>query len=148
MTQDKLIISVLIFILSGLLTGCSSGSRQMGVEEETHYVEKGKVVVYYFHRNIRCITCTKIENGAEKIIAKEFPNQKSAGILNFQSINLDDKENKELGRRLHVNGQALVVVNHSQKMDLTGMAFLYAGTQPEKFRVELIKTINELFNKE
>ena len=145
MRTFNIIIGVTALVFSLVPAGCHSGTRQTEKIDEG-YVEKGKVVVYYFHRNIRCVACRDIEYGAQKTLEEDYAGQQEKGLLSFRSVNLDDKRNEGLARRIHVNGQALVVVDHDRKKDLTNTAFLYATTHPEKYRAALKKAIDEMLH--
>jgi hypothetical protein len=64
--------------------------------------------------------------------------------IQLQAINLDNKENEELAKKLKVGGQSLLFVNGSKKVDITTDGFLYAVREPEKLKVKIKETVESL----
>jgi len=93
-----------------------------------------KIEAYYFHFTARCTTCKTIEADAKKNLEILYPAQVKAGLISFQSVNLDDAANKPLAEKLGVSGQTLLLVKGNQKINLTNEGFLYAVAKPEKFK--------------
>jgi len=56
--------------------------------------ESNKLMVYYFHGNKRCHTCSNMENYTAGVIKNSFQKLKKEGKIKFQPINLDLKENE------------------------------------------------------
>lgn len=121
-----------LFIGVALLTGFNGFSGNH-ITSEGNQDKKAKVNVYYFHTNTRCVTCRKVESEAKLNVEEMFGNK-----VQFTSINLDDKAGEAKGKELGVNSQSLVVFKGGKKIDLTSQGFMYARTNPEKFR-EIMK---------
>jgi hypothetical protein len=100
---------------------------------------KGKVDVYYFHGKTRCVTCRTVESEAKMNVEELF-----GGDVKFTAVNLDEKAGEAKGKELGVNSQMLLVVKGSQKIDLTTDGFLYAVTDPAKFRKVIEEKIKPL----
>jgi hypothetical protein len=98
-----------------------------------------KIEAYYFHFTSRCTTCKTIESDAKKNLEILYPALVKAGLISFQSVNLDDAANKPLAEKLGVSGQTLLLVKGNKKINITNEGFLYAVAKPEKFR----EVINE-----
>jgi hypothetical protein len=118
-----------ILILAGL-SGFSADSFRM---EENQNNKKAKVHVYYFHTNTRCITCRTVESEAKMNVEELFGDD-----VQFIAVNLDEKTGEAKGKELGINRQALLVVKGDKKIELTTEGFMYARTNPEKFR-QIIK---------
>lgn len=57
-------------------------------------VEQSKTLVYYFHGNIRCKTCNKIEALTKKTLEEGFAAQLKNGSMELQVVNVDKAENE------------------------------------------------------
>ncbi|MDO9153709.1 MAG: nitrophenyl compound nitroreductase subunit ArsF family protein [Paludibacter sp.] len=107
-------------------------------------VKSAKIEVYYFHFTRRCITCNAIENETKTSIEALYPSQFKMEQITFKSINLDTKENEQLAKKCQVEGQALLIISGSKRIDLTDKGFMYAKSSQKKWRAELKKTIDPL----
>lgn len=96
------------------------------------------VAVYYFHLSSRCATCKTIEAEAKKNIETLYASQVKTGTVSFTAINVQESPGKEVGAKLGVNSQTLLIVKGDQKINITNEGFLYAVSKPEKFK-EIIK---------
>lgn len=52
------------------------------------------VVAYYFHGNVRCATCRKIEALADEAIHSAFPAELESGALAWSVVNIDEPDDK------------------------------------------------------
>ncbi len=103
-----------------------------------------KVEVYYFHFTRRCVTCQAVETETLKSIQQLYPEQFKKGLITFKSLNLDEKTSEALAQKCKAEGQALLVISTSKRVDLTEQGFMYAKSQPEKLKEELNKVIQPL----
>ncbi len=53
-----------------------------------------KVVAYYFHGNVRCVTCRKIEAYTGEAIDSGFAAELKSGLLEWHAINTDSSQNE------------------------------------------------------
>jgi len=123
----------LFFLGIALLTGMISSAGIISAQQSKQDKKTAKVNVYYFHTNTRCVTCRTVESEAKMNVEELF-----GGDVKFSSINLDDEAGEAKGKELGVNSQSLVVFKDDKKIDLTTQGFMYARTNPEKFR-EIMK---------
>ena len=100
---------------------------------------KAKVDVYYFHFNTRCVTCKAVESEAQQDVKVLFGKD-----VSFAAYNLDEPAGKAKGKELGVNGQSLLVVRGDNKINLTNEGFMYARTNPEKFKKVIEEKIKPL----
>jgi hypothetical protein len=63
-------------------------------EEPTLDTGAENVVAFYFHGNVRCATCKKIEAYAEEAVQQGFPEALQSGALEWRVINIDEPANK------------------------------------------------------
>ena len=102
------------------------------------------VEVYYFHMTRRCVTCQTVEKVTEEAIKENFKDALAKGEVSFKSINLEDKANKSLMKKLKVGGQSLLIVRGSEKIDITDKGFLYAVNEPDKLKSEIKSHVKKL----
>lgn len=98
-----------------------------------------KIEGYYFHYTQRCVTCKTVEAQAKENIKTLYGENAS-----FQSVNLDEDSGKALAEKLKVSGQTLLVVKGNSKVNLTNDGFLYARSNPEKFKTIMKTKIDKL----
>ena len=118
----------------------SSGFAQSPANKASSANEnKPAVSVYYFHFNARCATCRAIESEAQLNVQLLFGDE-----VTFAAYNLDEPAGEAKGKELGVNGQTLLVVKDDKRINLTNEGFLYARTNPEKFKEILQEKIKPL----
>ncbi|MBN2713717.1 MAG: hypothetical protein JXR97_14965 [Planctomycetes bacterium] len=66
-----------------------TGSKPTGPES----TDKEKIVVYYFHGNMRCPTCMTIEAMTRKAVDGSFSDEKKNGLLELRAVNLETEGN-------------------------------------------------------
>lgn len=131
-----LLILVLSFFTVGVVSAEKSGPAK-GPKTE-------KVEVLYFHFTRRCVTCQAVEAESKKAIEALYPTQMKTGKITFVSVNLDDTKSEALAERCKVEGQALLVISGTKRVDLTDQGFMYARSKPEKLKVELKRVIDPM----
>ncbi len=52
------------------------------------------ITVYYFHGNMRCVTCNKFEKYSREVVETNFKDEIASGKLEFQVINVEDTGNE------------------------------------------------------
>ena len=118
------ISTAFLIVVFSLFMGCNL------LAQSTDQVQtKAKVEVYYFHLNSRCVTCKTVESEAQKDVKELFGND-----VSFTSYNLDEATGEAKGKELGVNSQTLIVVKGDKKINLTNEGFMYARTNPKKFK--------------
>ena len=132
--RNFLLISLVLISLCGI--SCNS---QPLPKPSLAAVNNGDVEVYYFHMTTCCVTCRTVESEARKNIDMLYTDQVKAGKISFTALNLEEATGKSAGERLGVNGQTLLIVKGDQKINITNEGFLYAVSQPDKFK-EVIKS--------
>lgn len=100
-----------------------------------------KIEAYYFHNATRCTTCKTVEAEA-KADLKELYGEK----VIFKALNLEEKSTDAIASKLKVSGQTLLVVKGDKQVNLTNEGFLYAVTNPEKFKKIIKEKVDPLMN--
>lgn len=101
--------------------------------------EASAIEAYYFHFTRRCVTCQTVEKVSVDAL-KELYGDK----IVLKSINLDEKGNEALVKKLAIEGQTLLVVKGTKKVELTNDGFMYARTNPEKLKEKLKSAVESL----
>jgi hypothetical protein len=105
----------------------------------TETQKSGEVKAYYFHGNVRCVTCEAVEK-----VSKEAINEYYGDKVTFESINRDEEKNKALVKKYKVSGTALLIDNGEKTVNLTNDAFLNARTKPDKLKSKIKSTIDSM----
>ena len=137
------LFSLALLLLSGLAS-CNAQSSQ-GVQNSVHQDQTSpaelsdKVAAYYFHFTSRCVTCKAIEAEAKANLENLY-----GGKVPFKSINLDEASSRMIAEMLQVSGQSLLLVKGKQIINITNEGFMYARTDPEKFRSIIKENVDRL----
>jgi hypothetical protein len=130
-------IFLLSFVLSILLSSLSSNA-QTNKQAKT---SSAKVEAYYFHYTARCVTCKTVESEAKADLESLY-----GGKVIFQAVNLDEESSKLLADKLQVSGQTLLIVKGDTKINITNEAFMYARSNPDKFKSIIKDKVDPLLN--
>ncbi len=68
-----------------------------------------EVIAYYFHTTYRCVSCKKIEAYSREAIENGFAEELKNGTLKFESINIDEEENKHFAKDYQLYTKSLVI---------------------------------------
>ncbi len=123
---------VLLLLLAGLWA-CTGQPSAV-----THFTQQSKVDVYFFHTRHKCETCDAIKNQTTESLSTLFGDEVFLGIYNI------DQDGKELAESLGIKTLTLLVVKDDVRIDLTNEAYLYARSDPDKFRLALEEAIKPL----
>ncbi|WP_417913445.1 nitrophenyl compound nitroreductase subunit ArsF family protein [Candidatus Electronema sp. TJ] len=76
------------------LSGGAAIAEEAPASGQAQRVEQNTTRVYYFHGNLRCKTCNKIEALTKKTLEESFAEQLKNGSMELQVINVDKAENE------------------------------------------------------
>ena len=130
---------MLSFALVIMLGSMSCNAQDTKKQNTKQTSASGKIEAYYFHFSARCVTCKAVEAEAKADVESLYP-----GKVSFRAINLDDASNKALAEKLQISGQTLLIVKGSQKINITNEGFMYAKSNPEKFKSIIKEKIDGL----
>lgn len=63
-------------------------------EQPTTTEQDIQLIVYYFHGDVRCVTCHKLENYAKEVLEINFSDAITSGSIIWKPVNVDKPENK------------------------------------------------------
>lgn len=121
---------------------CIMGSftlKAQTAQKETTTSAVPTIEAYYFHNTARCVTCKAVEAEAKADLQSLYGNR-----VVFKSLDLEDKATKPIAKKLEVSGQTLLVVKGSKKVNLTNEGFMYARTNPKKFKAIIKEKVDAL----
>lgn len=130
-----------LFLLTVLIIPFASCSGQTE-KKNTSTVSPDKVEAYYFHFTSRCVTCKTVEAETKADLQSLYGDK-----VKFHAINLDEESGKALANRLQVSGQTLLLVKGNAKINITNEGFMYARTNPEKFKTVIKEKVDGLLKK-
>lgn len=110
-------------------------------KKETPVSTSDDIEVYYFHFTARCVTCKTVEAETKADVQSLY-----YGEVSFKAINLDDDSSKAIAEKLKVSGQTLLIVKGDQQINLTNEGFMYAMSNPAKFKSIIKAKIDVLLN--
>lgn len=137
MRTIRFILAMVLFVP---VVACNAQSTKEAIPAG----KSGKVEAYYFHFNARCVTCKSVEAEARTDIETLYPELIKSGEISFASVNLDEPSSKAIADKLGVNGQTLLLVKGAQKINITNEGFMYARTNPEKFKAVIKEKVDGL----
>ncbi len=70
------------------------------------------IVAYYFHGNVRCATCKKIEAYADEAVAEGFADELESGAVSWQVVNIDVDANKHFIEDFQLVTRSVVLVEY------------------------------------
>jgi hypothetical protein len=132
----KSLTYITLFVLLMSSVACNSQEKK---ENNAQTSASADIEVYYFHYTKRCVTCMAVESEAKANIENLY-----GGKVTFQSINLDEDTSTELAKKFGVDGQTLIIIKGSQKIDITNEGFMYARSNPAKFKTIIQDKIESL----
>lgn len=120
-----------------------SCSGQSNPKQDSREAEITSTVgVYYFHFERRCVTCVSVEENSKKAVEELYPEQVKTGEYFFKAVNLDEASGKEIGDKMDIGMQTLVVVHGDKKVDITGEGFMYVDNY-DRLKSEVKKAVDK-----
>lgn len=137
----------IVFAFVMLIAGCNGfGQQKNNVSRGS---EDAKVLVYFFHGTHRCQGCLNAEKGALNALNALYKQQLDNGIIRFESLNVEESENKALAEKYEAAWNKLIFVkndNSGNTVDLTEQAFSYGIDNPTEMNKIVKSTIDKMLN--
>ncbi|MBA4409455.1 MAG: hypothetical protein C0397_08535 [Odoribacter sp.] len=108
-------------------------------KNEVKAASSNQIEAYYFHNTSRCVNCKTVEAEAKADLQSLYGSQ-----VTFKALNLEDEATKAIAKKLEVSGQTLLLVKGDQKINITNEGFLYARTNPVKFKKIIKEKVDQL----
>jgi hypothetical protein len=96
--------------LLGSLLIVSMAFSSTGAEPAEHPA----VVVYYFHGEIRCLTCLQLEDMTVAVVRDSLSDLLGAGILGLEIVNFQEKGNEHFIADFELEHQAVIVAEYQE----------------------------------
>lgn len=105
--RRKYLTLVILVVLAAIPSSALAGDKQPDPGKQPAH----RVVATYFHGNVRCATCRKIEAYSKEAVAAGFPKEMEGGIVVFQAINTDQKENQHYVQDYKLMMKSLIIAD-------------------------------------
>ncbi len=105
------IIVVIILISLGAIkkNNTTNANSSDETNNKTEVINAEKIQVFMFHSTQRCVTCIAIGKLANETVQEYFSSELTNGKIEFQEINIDLPENKELAQKFQASGSSLFI---------------------------------------
>ena len=123
----------LMLVMSSFL--CNAQTTKKEIKSSA----SNKVEAYYFHNTVRCVTCKAVESEAKADLENLYGSQ-----VIFKTLNLEENATNPIAEKLKVSGQTLLIVKGDKKINLTNEGFMYARTNPAKFKLIIKEKVDGL----
>lgn len=70
------------------------------------------VVVYYFHGNVRCATCKKIESYTDDAVRQGFSEELQTGSLSWRVVNVEEPQNRHFIQDFQLVTKSVVLAEY------------------------------------
>ena len=70
-----------------------------------------RVIVYYFHRNVRCETCNKIEAWTGQVVRESFANALGEGLVEWKVLNFQAPGNQQYQKQFKLHTPSVIVAD-------------------------------------
>jgi hypothetical protein len=80
-----------------------------GANAEPPQAQNNAIVVYYFHRTIRCPSCTLLEEVTREAVKFGFDRELKSGSVRMVTINIDKKDHEHFVDDYKLNVQSVIV---------------------------------------
>jgi len=132
--------SLLVLLFAFNAISCNNTQSNNNLTSDDSLVKTKNVEVYYFHATRRCATCIAVGEVSRELVKDKYGDNPN---VEFIEINIDESGNEDLVEKFQVSGSGLYVYNGKDIENITGFAFQYARTKPDKLKDKLIELINK-----
>lgn len=96
----------------GKESGATAATDEKGPPTTTNATEPShKVIAYYFHSTMRCVTCLKIEELAQQALRENLAHAFESGELEWQALNMEEPAHQHFALDYGLVTSSLVIVN-------------------------------------
>jgi len=99
--QNRLMVFIVFVVL--LISGLS------GAIAEPQQTRNSVIVVYYFHRTIRCPSCILLEERTKEAVEFGFEKELNIGSIRSAVINVEENGNEHFVGDYHLNVQSVII---------------------------------------
>ncbi|MCX7018631.1 MAG: nitrophenyl compound nitroreductase subunit ArsF family protein [bacterium] len=101
-----------------------------------------KIIIYYFHGDMRCANCIKFENWTAETLKTSFAEQMKDGSVEWRIVNTDQKDNQHFMKdyQLFTKSVVLVQMKNGKQVKFKNLANIWQLLNSQKAFMEYIKT--------
>lgn len=132
-------ILIMIFLLP-FLGSCNTSVRS---ETPAFNFDPGCVQIVMFRLEMKCESCIAVETETRSILEEEYSEELTNEEIRFLIYNHQSESGKRAANILSATGQALFVVKGDSISDLSGIAFIFSQTNPERYHKALRTEIDK-----
>ena len=108
-------IALLVFVLASVAYLVATEARKPSTDTADSAVQQSgpqrQVIAYYFHGNVRCPTCRKIEAYASESIEGAFSDELKSGKLQWRALNIEEPANEHFIADYQLTTRSLVLAD-------------------------------------
>lgn len=107
-----LLLFVAISVVALIVKQSSDAQDANSAENSTasKQLPTGRLIVYYFHGNMRCPTCMTLEEYSKEAVETLFADELNTGRVEFQVVNYDETWNEHFLTDYNLSFRSLVLV--------------------------------------
>lgn len=116
-----MVLIAVIFLASGSLAYGEEGiGRNVDSARavSSDLSKESLVVVYYFHRAIRCSTCIKIESLTLEAVEMEFAQELNEGKVRIKILNMEEDQNSHFETDYQLSTQSVIISKVSEGVEI------------------------------
>ena len=100
------------------------------------------VVVYYFHRAVRCSTCMKIESLTVMAVEMKFAQELKEGKVRVKILNMEEDQNSHFEADYQLSAQSVIIlkVSESGEMKWKNLDKIWEYVHDEDMFIDYIKS--------
>jgi hypothetical protein len=106
------LLTLAVFAQNSRKPGSASANMPTTAAKTASQAHQSKIIAYYFHGTVRCVTCRKIESLSHDVVVSDFAEPLKTGLLEWQVVNVDLPENQHFIRDYQLVAKSLVLVKY------------------------------------
>lgn len=87
----------------------NNSTIQTDVPTQKEVSQKHHLKVFYFHGNVRCPSCKKIEAYTRETITSRYKSEMDSGLIEFSEVNVDKPENEKYIEQYQLTTKQVIV---------------------------------------
>lgn len=150
--KKALTVVLLLFVLASVAMmviresrgkAAATSEKNVAATAAVEPVNKELLTVYYFHGNMRCMTCNKFEKLTTETLQKRFADQLANGNMALKIINVDIPENEHFVKDFQLTTKSVVLQKGDQVKNLEEIWTIIRQSDDE-FMAYLEKEIQDM----
>jgi hypothetical protein len=98
------------FIIFLTFTGTSFLFKNSSANANTQSIpENTKIIVYYFHGNMRCKSCKTIENYTKEAVKTKYQDEIKKGLVEIKAVNVEKGNNSHFIKDYQLVSRSVVI---------------------------------------